>query len=283
MVVRRGSDDEHRPAVLNYSRVMEAGNPSDTRAIASPRASPGRLGVLAAAVAAFAVVLWGGYSHRWSWTGISGRTATLWDWLHLLLLPVAVGVLPIWLSRRTRVTRPYKTLGLALTGAFALLVLIGYTVPWAWTGFAGNRLWDWLELLALPLAVALSPVFAELRAAWSTRHSMIVLVSSIVFAVVVLGGYVVPWAWTGFTGNTLWDWLHLLLLPLLIPTIVVPALMPVAKAGVVAVEESPAPEDETASQRDHAHALKSDNGAAERTPAPELEHSEHAESPRPSS
>ena len=83
--------------------------------------------------------------------------------------PVAVAVLPIWLSRRTRVARPYKALGLTVTGAFALLVLIGYTVPWAWTGFAGNSLWDWLELLALPIAVGLSPVFAELSASGSGR------------------------------------------------------------------------------------------------------------------
>jgi hypothetical protein len=80
---------------------MESGNSYNAR-----RASPARIGVLAAAAAAFTIVLWGGYSRRWSWTGINGHTATLWDWLHLLLLPVAVGVLPIWMSRRTRVTRP---------------------------------------------------------------------------------------------------------------------------------------------------------------------------------
>ncbi|MGH2876625.1 MAG: hypothetical protein ACRDNJ_10810 [Solirubrobacteraceae bacterium] len=49
-------------------------------------------------------------------------------------------------------------------------------------------------------------------------------------------GYAVPWAWTAFTGNTLWDWLHLLLLPLLLPTVVVPALMPMAKASGSPVE-----------------------------------------------
>ena len=37
-----------------------------------------------------AIVLWGGYSQHWSWTGINGQTATLWDWLHLLLLPLLV-------------------------------------------------------------------------------------------------------------------------------------------------------------------------------------------------
>ena len=34
------------------------------------------------------------------------------------------------------------------------------------------------------------------------------------------------WRWTGFTGNTAWDWLHLLLLPLLVPAVIVPLLRP---------------------------------------------------------
>jgi hypothetical protein len=97
----------------------------------------------------------------------------LWDWLHLLLLPIAVGVLPIWLSRRTRLTSRHKSLALTILSGFALVVLIGYTVPWGWTGFRGN---------------------------------------------------------------TLWDWLHLLLLPLLLPTIVVPAVMPKATAGLIIVD-----------------------------------------------
>ena len=37
------------------------------------------------------------------------------------------------------------------------------------------------------------------------------------FLALVLAGYLAHWRWTGFTGNTVWDWLHLLLLPLLVP------------------------------------------------------------------
>ena len=51
------------------------------------------------------------------------------------------------------------------------------------------------------------------------------------FIAVVLGGYVGKWGWTGFRGNTLWNWLQLLLLPLLLPTVVVPALMPIATSN----------------------------------------------------
>jgi hypothetical protein len=55
---------------------------------------PGRVGIIAALVAA-TLVLWGGHGHHRPWTGISGRTATLWDWLNLLLLPVAFSRLVI--------------------------------------------------------------------------------------------------------------------------------------------------------------------------------------------
>jgi hypothetical protein len=38
------------------------------------------------------------------------------------------------------------------------------------------------------------------------------------------GGYIRGWQWTGFRANEqLWDWLHLLLLPLVMPTILLPA------------------------------------------------------------
>ena len=60
----------------------------------SERSSRLRTLSLAAGVAVAAVLLWGGYAHHWSWTGINGHTATLWDCLHLLILPLLVpGVL----------------------------------------------------------------------------------------------------------------------------------------------------------------------------------------------
>ena len=95
--------------------------------------------LLAALVAA---VLVGGYQEHWSWTGISGKTATLWDWISLLLLPITVATLPIWLSKRHKLTRRRKTAALAVLAVFVCVVLAGYLVPWGWTGFEGNALWD---------------------------------------------------------------------------------------------------------------------------------------------
>ena len=189
-----------------------------------------------AVVAAFAIVIWGGYGRHWSWTGISAKSATLWDWLNLLMLPIAVAILPLWFSRRTRVGKRHKAIGLSVLVAFAVLVVAGYTIPWDWTGFVGNKLWDWLELLVLPLTVALLPVVLDLRNNWGARHSFVATTLLGAFAVVVLDGYLGHWGWTGFRGNALWNWLHLWLLPLLIPLLLV-WLGPLAMSGVVRLDE----------------------------------------------
>jgi hypothetical protein len=238
----------------------------------SGRRSPGGISVAAgaSAAAATAVVLWGGYTRRWGWTGINGKTATLWDWLNLLLLPVAVGILPIWFSRRYRLAPRHKLWGSIAMAVFLVLVIAGYAIPWAWTGFSGNKLWDWLELLALPLAVALIPTVGELRRGWGPRHSVMASTGLAVFVVVVLGGYLAKWTWTGFQGNTLWDWLHLLLLPLLLPLVIVPALRPMATAGLIDVEK-PRPDStpiETDPEPSTAALATEDDSAPPQSPTP---------------
>jgi hypothetical protein len=203
----------------------------------SQQTTPGLRGRVAVVLlVGLAVVAYGGYGGHWAWTGINGHTATLWDWLHLVLLPMAVAMLPLWLSRHTRLDQAGKLIISGLAVVFIVLVIAGYLVPWSWTGFKGNTLWDWLNLLALPVAVALAPVFEELREVWSPRHATIAMVVSAAFGVFVLAAYLLSWHWTGFSGNTLWDWLHLLLLPLLLPTVIVPALRPVASSRVEVVD-----------------------------------------------
>lgn len=206
-----------------------------------------------AVAVALAVVLYGGYGPHWSWTGINGGTATLWDWLHLLLLPVASVVLALWLRHRPAVGAPLKLAVAAAAAVFTVVVVAGYTVPWAWTGFTGNRLWDWLNLAVLPLAVVLIPVFVELRDRWGRRHRVLAAAAGTVFVVLVIAGYAVPWTWTGFTGNTLWDWLHLMLLPLLVPVVIIPLLQPMAlsRMGVTSEEDGEEARQHHAGQ-DHA-------------------------------
>jgi hypothetical protein len=185
-----------------------------------------RLAVPAAALSA--VLLYGGYGAHWSWTGINGHTATLWDWLHLIALPLAAVLLTLWLRHRPRLGRTARVGVLAGLAAFGALVLAGYAVPWGWTGFTGNTLWDWLNLALLPLAVVLIPVMVELTEAWERRHQVSGLGALAGFGALVAAGYLIPWRWTGFTGNTLWDWLHLLLLPLVVPVVIVPVIRSLA-------------------------------------------------------
>lgn len=193
---------------------------------AQARVDARRVALCAAAGLVLAVVMWGGYSHHWPWTGITGATATLWDWLHLLLLPLAFAVLPVWARADTRVAKRTKGRGASALAVFVVLTILGYTVPWGWTGFRGNTVWDWLKLVVLPLAVVLAPRLRELRRGWGPRHTALMLSALTGFAVLVIGGYAGHWSWTGFTGNTLWNWMNLLFLPLLLPTVVFPALTP---------------------------------------------------------
>jgi hypothetical protein len=101
--------------------------------------------------------------------------------------------------------------------AFAVLVIGGYTLDWQWTGFQGNTLWDWLELMALPLVVASLPLWFATHKRFGGRWRAVGISGLVVFVVVVIGGYAFSWGWTGFQGNTLWDWLRLLLVPFVLP------------------------------------------------------------------
>jgi hypothetical protein len=185
------------------------------------------LGLAIVALAAFAVYVWGGYAAGWTWTGLSSQV-TLWDWLEGLALPVTVGLVPLMLRHREHLGRPHRAAVLAALVVFAALVLAGYLLPMRWTGFTGNTLWDWLSLALLPLVIATSTLWRR-PPHWTSRHAALVSAGTLLAVLLVLAGYLVPWAWTGFTGNTAWDWIKLLLLPVLLPTVVMPRLLRAAE------------------------------------------------------
>jgi putative effector of murein hydrolase LrgA (UPF0299 family) len=157
----------------------------------------------------------------WTWTGFQDNQH-LWDWLHLLLLPVVLALLPVLSRHRPRRPQGWGLVGLVACGLLLVLVVIdGYVVPWAWTGFTGNTLWDWLELLLLPVSVSLLPFALQSHAAARTRWLAAFGLFLLGFLLLAVPGYVVPWKWTGVTGNTLWDWLQLLVVPFALPVTVV--------------------------------------------------------------
>jgi hypothetical protein len=100
--------------------------------------------------------------------------------------------------------------------ALAVLAVGGYMLGWDWTGFRGNTLWDWLQLPILPLALTAATALFSSGRQWTAAWTGLVIVMAAAPAVLAVGGYVLGWRWTGFQGNTLWDWLKLLLLPLIV-------------------------------------------------------------------
>jgi heme/copper-type cytochrome/quinol oxidase subunit 4 len=184
-------------------------------------AMPGRVATLALAALAlaFAVLIFGGYRLGWTWTGFADN-GTIWDWLQLLVLPVVLTLLPVWYRTRRSLRIEWRGAASALVLAAIVLVVGGYAYGWHFTGFPGKTLWDWLDLLVLPVALTLLPV--SLEASWGRfRETRLVLtIAGVALGLLVVAGYALDWEWTGFRGNTFWDWLHLLLVPFLLPAAV---------------------------------------------------------------
>lgn len=170
------------------------------------------------------VALIGGYGFGWQWTGFQANNQ-LWDWLHLLLLPVAFALLPVWLRYSEHMSRTRKLVLAGAVAAFWVFVAIGYLVPLTWTGFKGQMLWNWLTLIALPVTLVTVRAWPTTGRQVSRTHITVFTVLGVAWVVTLIGGYAGTWHWTGYPGNTLWEWLQLLLLPIVFPTILLPAFL----------------------------------------------------------
>jgi putative effector of murein hydrolase len=107
--------------------------------------------------------------------------------------------------------------------ALVVVLVGGYVLHWSWTGYRGEegtrKLWDWLEVSLLPLTLALTPVWLHSRTRHPHRWMVAESLAVAALVVLVIGGYLLRWTWTGFTGNTLWDWLGLFLVPFMLPLV----------------------------------------------------------------
>lgn len=171
---------------------------------------------LPALVVGFVLIVAAGYAFKWRWTGFN-KDDQLWDLMHVVLLPVVLATLPVWYHTRERWMIGWRWVLGGVVVAFIVLVIGGYTLGWTWTGFPGNTFWDWLELLALPVVVALLPLWFETHTTMAREWRLVAAAVLVGFVVVVIGGYRLHWAWTGFEGNTFRDWLSLLIVPFLLP------------------------------------------------------------------
>ena len=201
------------------------------------RRPPARKAAVAVLAIAATTVIVGGYAGHWQWTGFEAN-GQVWDWLHLLLLPVAFGTLPLWLRYSGQMSLRRRQVFAAFLMAALSFILAGYLAPLIWTGFQGQTLWDWLTLIVLP--ATLITVRAWPTAGRPLRMTHKVVASAILtgWIVTLIGGYAVRWNWTGYQSNTLWDWLQLLLAPLAINSFVVPKLVAFASGHAAELAEA---------------------------------------------
>ena len=183
------------------------------------------------------LVLWGGYFWHWAWTGLPSNYQ-LWNWLQVLLLPVVLGTIPLWMQYRKYITRGRRVITGAAVTACAGLVIVGYLLPaFSWTGFRDQRLSNWLQLLLIPAAVAITTVMVTRRdqlrrGRWLRPYETWIAAALVAgWIVTLIGGYHLGWAWTGYKPEpaappslgSMWDWL-VLALPMAFPIILLPCL-----------------------------------------------------------
>ena len=183
------------------------------------------------------LVLLGGYFWRWAWTGLPSNYQ-LWNWLQVLLLPVVLGTIPLWMQYRKYITRGRRVITGAAAAACIGLVILGYLLPvFSWTGFRGQKLSNWLQLLLIPAAVAVTTVIISRRdqrrrGRWLRPCQRWIAAALVVgWIVTLIGGYRLGWTWTGYQPEpapppslgSMWDWL-VLALPMAFPIILLPSL-----------------------------------------------------------
>ena len=67
--------------------------------------------------------------------------------------------------KKTRILglHPWWVLGGILLVAFVVFVIVANRLNWQWTGFTGSKLWDWMSLLFLPVALMVATVWFNTR------------------------------------------------------------------------------------------------------------------------
>lgn len=82
----------------------------------------------------------------------------------LLLLPIAVATVQAWPSSGRAINRFHLTVIVLIVGGLIVTMVGGYGSNWTWTGYQGNTLWDWLQLVLAPVAITtvIVPLLARL-------------------------------------------------------------------------------------------------------------------------
>lgn len=75
-----------------------------------------------------AIAIIGTYAFDWTWTGFKGNK--LWDWLHLLIVPAALGIASIWLTQQHKWRASWTLVIWSLGLALVLLEIATYAFNW---------------------------------------------------------------------------------------------------------------------------------------------------------
>jgi len=97
----------------------------------------------------------------------------------------------------------WKKVLVAIIVILIVLEIGTYAFNWTWTGFKANdTVWDWLQLLLLPIALAAVPIWLMAEEGqqriWLAQLKWVVLASVVILAVLFIGTYAFNWFWTGF-------------------------------------------------------------------------------------
>ncbi len=132
--------------------------------------------LLMAIIVILVVLEIGTFAFNWTWTGLKAND-TVWDWLQLLLLPIALAAVPIWFTAEEGQQRIWlaqlKWVLLSIVVILAVLLIGTYALNWTWTGFKDHStLWDWLSLLLVPVIVAVLPIWYSISQSRSNSQSI---------------------------------------------------------------------------------------------------------------
>jgi hypothetical protein len=149
-----------------------------------------------------------------------------------------LGTIPLWMQYRKYITRGRRVIIGAAAAACIGLVILGYLLPaFSWTGFPGQKLSNWLQLLLIPAAVAITAVMVSrrdqlCRGRWLRPYQKWIFAALVAgWIVTLIGGYRLGWTWTGYEPEpspppslgSMWDWL-VVALPMAFPIILLPSL-----------------------------------------------------------
>jgi hypothetical protein len=122
---------------------------------------PAHRRILGTAALASVLFVLAGYLAPLVWTGFRGQT--LWNWLTLIVLPITLTTVRTWPTTGREVKRVHVIAAGSLAIGWLVTLVGGYAFGWTWTGYEGNKLWDWMELLLSPIAINLFVVPALIK------------------------------------------------------------------------------------------------------------------------